>query len=264
MVKKNAAQKKEKPSVEKLERVPTGVPGFDELCHGGLIKNRTYLLSGTSGAGKSIFALQYLYNGAIKYNEPGIFVATEERPKEIRQNALNFGWDLKALEDENKLALVDACATKIGIPSKEKYVDVRPFDMRSMMDQIITIQEKINAKRAVVDSSTSIGFYLLQNPGKIRVELLRLSTTLEILGLTSLLTCEVVEDEKSFRINRFGVENFVTEGTIAIYYKRSENVRTRSIEIYKMRGTDHSKKIHPFEITPNGIVVHPKEEVFDF
>jgi len=260
MAKKSVA-KKEKSDVEKLERVPTGVPGFDELCHGGLIRNRTYLLSGTSGAGKSIFALQYLYNGAIKYNEPGIYVATEERPKEIRQNALNFGWDLKALEDENKLALVDACAAKIGIPSKEKYVDVRPFDMRSMMDQIITIQEKINAKRAVVDSSTSIGFYLLQDPGKIRVELLRLSTTLEILGLTSLLTCEVVEES---HINRFGVENFVTEGTIAMYYKRSENVRTRSIEIYKMRGTDHSKKIHPFEITPNGIVVHPKEEIFDF
>ncbi|MDI6888775.1 MAG: ATPase domain-containing protein [Methanocellales archaeon] len=253
------ARKKEKPAVEKQERVPTGVPGFDELCYGGLIRNRTYLLTGTSGAGKSIFALQYLYNGAVKYNEPGIFVATEERPKEIRQNALNFGWNLKALEDENKLAMVDACAAKIGIPSKEKYVDVRPLDIRSMMDQIITIQEKIDAKRAVVDSSTSIGFYLLRDLGKIRLELLRLSTTLEILGLTSLLTCEIIEESD---ISRFGVENFVTEGTIAMYYKRSENVRTRSIEIYKMRGTDHSNKIHPFEITPDGIVVHPKEEVF--
>ncbi|UZE92292.1 MAG: circadian clock protein KaiC [Methanosarcinales archaeon] len=260
MAKKSVA-KKEAPSIKKQERVLTGIPGFDELCHGGLIRNRTYLLSGTSGAGKSIFALQYLYNGAIKYNEPGIYVATEERPAEIRQNALNFGWDLKALEDENKLALIDACAAKIGVPSKEKYVDVRPLDMRSMMDQLITIQEKINAKRAVVDSSTSIGFYLMQDLGKIRLELLKLSTTLEILGLTSLLTCEVIDGSQ---ISRFDVENFVTEGTIAIYYKRSENVRTRSIEVYKMRGTDHSHKIHPFEITPKGIVVHPKEEVFDF
>ncbi|MCK4928359.1 MAG: circadian clock protein KaiC, partial [Methanosarcinales archaeon] len=142
--------------------------------------------------------------------------------------------------------------------SQEKYVDVRPFDMRSMMDQIIMIQEEIDAKRAVIDSTTSIGFYL-QDPAKIRVELLKLSTTLEILGLTSLMTSEIVDDDHP---SRFGVENFVTEGTIALYYKRMENVRVRSMEIYKMRGSDHSKKIHPYDITGDGIVVHPHEEVY--
>ncbi len=120
------------------------------------------------------------------------------------------------------------------------------------------IQEEIDAKRAVVDSTTSIGFYL-QDPAKIRVELLKLSTTLEILGLTSMMTSEVVDDDHP---SRFGVENFVTEGTIALYYKRMENVRVRSLEIFKMRGSDHSKKIHPYEITTDGVVVHPHEEVY--
>ncbi|MCL7413381.1 MAG: circadian clock protein KaiC [ANME-2 cluster archaeon] len=239
-------------------RVPTGVEGFDELCNGGFIKDRTYLISGTSGAGKTIFTLQYLYNGITKYGENGIFVATEERPEQIRENAMMFGWDFRTLEDEGRLAIIDAASTKIGIPSQEKYVDVRPFDMRSMMDQIIMIQEEIDAKRAVVDSTTSIGFYL-QDPAKIRVELLKLSTTLEILGLTSLMTSEIVDDDHP---SRFGVENFVTEGTIALYYKRMENVRVRSMEIYKMRGSDHSKKIHPYDITSSGIVVHPHEEVY--
>lgn len=239
-------------------RSPTGVEGFDELCGGGLLRDRTYLLSGTSGAGKTIFALQFIYNGITKYGENGIFVATEERPEHIREHALSFNWDLQALEDEGKLAIIDAASTKIGIPSQEKYVDVRPFDMRSMMDQVIMIQEEIDAKRAVVDSSTSIGFYL-QDPAKIRVELLKLATTLEILGLTSLMTCEIVDDEHP---SRFGVENFVTEGTVAMYYKRMENVRVRSIEIYKMRGSDHSKKIHPYDITTDGIIIHPHEEVY--
>ncbi len=240
------------------DRSPTGVGGFDELCGGGLLRDRTYLLSGTSGAGKTIFALQFIYNGITKYGENGIFVATEERPEHIREHALSFNWDLQALEDEGKLAIIDAASTKIGIPSQEKYVDVRPFDMRSMMDQVIMIQEDIDAKRAVVDSSTSIGFYL-QDPAKIRVELLKLATTLEILGLTSLMTCEIVDDDHP---SRFGVENFVTEGTIAMYYKRMENVRIRSMEIYKMRGSDHSKKIHPYDITSEGIVIHPHEEVY--
>ncbi len=243
---------------DELSRVPTGIEGFDELCEGGLLRDHSYLISGTSGAGKSILALQFIYNGITKYNENGIIVATEERPEHIRDNAKVFGWDLKKLEDEGKLAIIDAASTKIGIPSQEKYVDVRPFDMRSMMDQIIMIQEEIDAKRAVVDSTTSIGFYL-QDPAKIRVELLKLSTTLEILGLTSMMTSEVVDDDHP---SRFGVENFVTEGTIALYYKRMENVRVRSLEIFKMRGSDHSKKIHPYEITTTGVIVHPHEEVY--
>ena len=241
-----------------LNRVPTGIEGFDELCGGGLLRDYTYLISGTSGSGKTIFGLQFIYNGITKYNENGIIVATEERPEHIRDNAKAFGWDLKALEDEGKLAIVDAASTKIGIPSQEKYVDVRPFDMRSMMDQIIMIQEEIDAKRALIDSTTSIGFYL-QDPSKIRVELLKLSTTLEILGLTSIMTSEVMDDVHP---SRFGVENFVTEGTIALYYKRMENVRVRSLEIFKMRGSDHSKKIHPYDIATNGVVVHPHEEVY--
>jgi KaiC/GvpD/RAD55 family RecA-like ATPase len=241
-----------------FDRVLTGIEGFDELCGGGLLRDHTYLISGTSGAGKTILALQFIYNGITKYNENGIVIATEERPDHIRANAKGFGWDLKALEDDGKLAIIDAASTKIGIPSQEKYVDVRPFDMRSMMDQIINIQEEIDAKRAVVDSTTSIGFYL-QDPAKIRVELLKLSTTLEILGLTSVMTSEVVDDDHP---SRFGVENFVTEGTIALYYKRMENVRVRSLEIFKMRGSDHSKKIHPYDITKDGVVVHPHEEVY--
>ncbi len=251
---------KKKTKMESIDskRVPTGIQGFDDLCGGGLLRNRTYLLSGSAGCGKTIFGLQFLYNGITKYGENGIFIATEERPDQVRENVLKFGWDFEALENENKLAIIDACSTKIGIPSHEKYVDVRPFDLRSMMDQIIAIQDSIDAKRALVDGTTSIGFYL-QEPSKIRVELLKLSTTLEVLGLTSLMTCEVVEEDKT---SRFGVETFVTEGTVIMYNKRMDSVRVRSIEVFKMRGSDHSRNIHPYDITPNGIVVHPKEEVY--
>ncbi len=244
-----------------LERVPTGIPGFDELCEGGLLRDRSYLLSGPSGSGKTVFAMQYIVNGIKMYNEPGIFIATEERPQHLREHFTSFGWDLEKFEDENMLAIVDATSTKVGIPSDEKYVDVRPFDTRSLLDQIITIQDEINAKRAVIDSTTSIGF-TINDVARFRVELLKISTTMEILGLTSLLTCEVLEGSNA--ISRFGVEQFVTEGTIVLYYNKIENTRVRSLEIYKMRGTNHSKKIHPFEITENGIVVYSKEEVFGY
>ncbi len=241
-----------------IERVPTGIPGLDELCAGGLPRNQTYLVSGTAGAGKTIFGLQYIYKGITKYGENGIYIATEERPEQVRENVRQFGWDFKALEDKGNLAIVDACSTKISLPSHEKYIDSRPFDMRSMLDQVIAIQEDIDAKRAFVDGTTSIGFYL-QDPSKIRIELLKLSTTLEVLGLTSLMTCEIIDDNVA---SRFGVETFVTEGTILMYYKRTGVARVRSIEIFKMRGSNHSQNIHPYEITSNGIVVHQGEEVY--
>src|SRR5665648_540866 len=194
------------------KRVPTGIPGFDELCEGGLIRDRTYLVSGTSGTGKTIFALQFLLNGIKQYGENGIFIAMEERPEQLRENMESFGLNIREMEAEGKLAIIDACSTKIGLPTKEKYVDSRPFDMRALMNQIIVIQEEIGAKLAVLDSTTSIGFNL-NDPSKLRIELLKLSATLEILGLTSIMTCEIVDDTQP---SRFGVENFVTEGTIAV------------------------------------------------
>lgn len=242
-----------------LERVPTGIPGFDEICGGGLLRDRSYLVSGPSGSGKTIFAMQFIVNGITQFNEPGIFVATEERPQHLREHFISFGWDLEKFEDENMLAIVDATSTKIGLPSDEKYIDVRPFDTRSLLDQIITIQDEIGAKRAALDSTTSIGF-IINDPAKFRIELLKISTTMEILGLTSLLTCEVIENGPD-RISRFGVENFVVEGTIVLYYNRVENTRVRSLEIFKMRGSSHSRKTHPFEITDRGIVVYSKEEL---
>jgi KaiC/GvpD/RAD55 family RecA-like ATPase len=251
-------KKQAKNQIINSNHIPTGIAGFDELCEGGILKNRTYLVSGTAGAGKTIFGLQYIYNGITKYGENGIFIATEERPEQIRENVKQFGWDFEALEDEGKLAIIDACSTKIGLPSHEKYIDIRPFDMRSMLDQIMAVQEDIDAKRAVVDGTTSIGFHI-QDPAKIRIELLKLSTTLEILGLTSLMTCEIIDDNVA---SRFGVEPFVTEGTILMSYKRMNTVRVRSIEILKMRGANHSQRIHPYEITANGVVVHPNEEVY--
>jgi len=240
------------------KRVPTGIPGFDELCEGGLIRDRTYLVSGTSGTGKTIFALQFLLNGIKQYGENGIFIAMEERPEQLRENMESFGLNIREMEAEGKLAIIDACSTKIGLPTKEKYVDSRPFDMRALMNQIIVIQEEIGAKRAVLDSTTSIGFNL-NDPSKLRIELLKLSATLEILGLTSIMTCEIVDDTQP---SRFGVENFVTEGTIVMYYKLRENIRARTLEIYKMRGSNHSYKIHPYDIGESGITVHPNEEVY--
>src|SRR5437868_13075667 len=81
-----------------IAKSPTGIAGFDEITGGGLPTDRTSLILGAPGAGKTVFALQCLVNGAKNHREPGIFVAFEESSGQIMANAATFGWDLPALE----------------------------------------------------------------------------------------------------------------------------------------------------------------------
>ena len=61
-----------------MTRIPTAIPGLDELIEGGFIENDVILLTGGPGAGKSTFGVQFLYEGIVKYNEPGLYVTLEE------------------------------------------------------------------------------------------------------------------------------------------------------------------------------------------
>jgi len=103
------------------DRVKTGVKGLDELIGGGLPKSSSILLSGEAGTGKTIFSLQYIYSGAKDYGEPGIYVTFEEKPDELRREALQFGWDLKKYEDEKKIVILDAASLRVGVPTDENF-----------------------------------------------------------------------------------------------------------------------------------------------
>ena len=76
---------------ETSERVKTGIPGLDGILHGGFIPGSNVLVSGGAGTGKTIFCMQFLYSGAMKYGDNGVFVTLEERPKELRHEATRFG-----------------------------------------------------------------------------------------------------------------------------------------------------------------------------
>src|ERR1700758_1777270 len=89
--------KNEKATQPLLSKGATGSEGFDEISRGGLPRNRTSLVMGGPGAGKTVFALQALVNAARERKQPGIFVAFEEGPGAIFANAAAFGWGLPAL-----------------------------------------------------------------------------------------------------------------------------------------------------------------------
>ena len=225
----------------KRERIETGIPGIDELIGGGLMPNSLTLLTGTTGTGKTIMSSHFIYSGVKDYNQPGAYISFEEPIENIKENCLEFGWDFEALEKKDKVV----------------FVRYDPFHVEDIYELIETNIKKIDAKRVVIDSISALGLYVRDIPD-IRRMVFNISLLLRKLGCTSFLVSETLPMQGS--LSRFGVEEFVTDNVIVLYYTRTGSQFSRSLAIWKMRGTQHSNKVHPYNITDKGITVFSKEE----
>ncbi len=229
-------------------RVPSGIPGLDDLCEGGFEKNSTLLVMGGAGSGKTIFLTQFVYAGASFYNEPGIFLSLEEQADKLRKHAMSFGWDLKSLEDEGKLAILN----------------YKPHEIRKLSEEggglIWDTISEIGAKRIVIDSLSSY-VVLFGNLYEAREAQLTLFEMIRKWKCTTVLSGEAVRNA-SVR-TKYGME-YLTDAVIALHHPKHNNARIRALEIFKMRGTNHSNKICPFEIVSNeGLIAYPNEQVFE-
>jgi circadian clock protein KaiC len=233
--------------VEKLE---TGIPGFDLISNGGLPQHRTTLVSGTAGSAKTVFATQFLAEGIIKANENGVFVTFEEAPRDIRKNMLGFGWDIQRWEDEGKWSFVDASPQ----PGDE-IIETGSYDLGALLARIEYAVGKMNAKRLSMDSLSAI-FSRFPNQGIVRSELFRTASALKKMNVTAVMTAERTEEEG--QIARYGVEEFVADNVIILRNVLEAEKRRRTVEILKFRGTAHQKGEFPFTIVPSeGIIVVP-------
>lgn len=228
-----------------MERVKTGIRGLDELVGGGFPKGSTVLVSGGTGTCKTIFSMQYIYNGALEFDEPGLFVTVESNPKNIAWNMESFGWDIRKMQEERKINIY-----RLHLSSKRSFSDL----IKSELETITGLVKELGIKRLAVDSTTAFAA-LIETPSSIRSLLFQFADGLKELNCTTVFTSETKSLKTEF--SAYGVEEFMADGVILLYLTPPN----RSIFVRKMRGTNHSKTIHPFEITDNGIVIKPKEQV---
>ena len=234
-----------------MERVVTGIPGFDDILNGGIPRRNVVLLAGGPGTGKSIFGYQYLYNG-LKRGEHGILVALEEHPVQIRISMSQFGWDVTEYEKAGEFAIVDAFTAGIGEAAKrERYVVRAPDDFQALIDVLRVAIREVKAERVVVDSVTTL---YITKPVLARSMVLQLKKILSGMGCTSILVSQVSVTERGF--GGPGVEH-AADGIIRLDLDEYDGELYRSLIVWKMRGTAHSMRRHPFEITDKGIVVYP-------
>ncbi len=232
-------------------RVRTGIPGMDEILHGGIPERNVVILSGGPGTGKSIFSQQFIWSG-LGMGEPGIYVALEEHPVQVRQNMAQFGWDVRKYEEEGLFAMVDAFTAGIGKSKEyERYIVHDLTDVREFIDVLRTAVKDLNAKRVVIDSVTTL---YINKPALARGIIMQLKRVLAGLGVTSIFVSQISVGERGF--GGPGVEHGA-DGIIRLDLDEIDGELKRSLIVWKMRGTSHSMRRHPFEIADSGIVVYP-------
>jgi circadian clock protein KaiC len=226
--------------------VKTGIPGLDEILGGGLLEGSVVTVSGPTGCGKSTLASQFIYSGAVEYDEPGMYICLEESRRDFYFHLSGYEWDFQTLEKERKFILLD-------YPIHE--VD-------QIVNQASAISEIINTtgtKRVVIDSIMPVALFFKGEDERKR-GFLKFIENLHKWNVTTLVVSEDLKmsDSASRPSSEFGVESF-TDGWINLSYKYDEKKmeRSRYLEVVKMKGIAHSNRAYPAMLDSSGFsIVH--------
>ena len=209
------------------------IKGLDKLVGGGFLKGSSILICGGTGTGKTIFCLQFLYEG-LKNGESGVYITLEESARDIIEDGLSIGIDLREYLKKGKFAIVE-----------HNIFESTAIDF--------FIVNKIKASRVVIDPFSLLALSIEDKP-TIRRRLYETIKMLKEMGVTMVLTSEVVGSSES-RFSRYSMEEFVVDGVIKLKFVAVGPQSGRSLLIKKMRRTKHSEEIHPIVIGKGGIRV---------
>lgn len=225
------------------KEIKTGIPGLDEMLGGGLPEGSVTVISGPPGIGKSNLAMQYIYNGIMQYDEPGVYITIEEGIEDIEEYAGKFGWNLRICENNGKLAIIG-----------REIFEGTDMDLGILKDII----NKINAKRVVLDSLTLFN-YLFKEEAARRLHILRF---LEIMKKSRCTTIMTAEQQGNLLDIQYHAEHFLSDGLMMLFWSRYKANNERCVWVVKIRGNKINSDIRPVKITNEGVVVYPKEVPF--
>ncbi len=213
---------------------------------GGLPRGRASLVCGSAGCGKTLFATEFLVNGARKFSEPGVLMAFEETSEELVVNAASLKFDLDDLSRKGMLVIdhvqVDPHQT----------AETGEYDLEGLFIRLRHAIESIGARRVVLDTIETL-FSGFSNEGLLRSEIRRLFQFLKSFGVTAIITGE--RGEKS--LTRFGLEEYVADCVILLDHRITDQVSTRRLRVVKYRGSTHGANEYPFLIDEQGFSVLP-------
>ena len=234
-----------------VSKAPTGIPGFDEITHGGLPRGSVTLVSGGPGSGKTIFAMQSLVGAARNFGESSLFVSFEEGPDELIKSAGNFGWTLTVAGAERgrgpSVTLFD------GRPP-EDMTQSGEFDLNGLL---ASLQEAIKQRPAtrIVFDALDVLLGSLDDPKSERREVYRIINWVRRLGLTAIITAKLDLDDLEAIAPRQSHLPYLSASVVLLRNRLHGSSLTRTLRVAKYRGTAHSPNEHPLVISESGIEV---------
>lgn len=234
------------PLQQRLPKTPTGISGLDDVTCGGLPAGRTTLVCGGPGCGKTLLAATFLINGAVMFDEPGVFMSFEESSADLLQNVASLGFDPRQLVDDKKLAMDYVRVERSEIEESGDY------DLEALFVRLGFAIDSVGAKRVVLDT-LEVLFAGLGDTQLLRAELRRLFAWLKERQVTAVITAEQGDGE----LTRFGLEEYVSDCVLLLDHRVSNQVTTRLLRVVKYRGSAHGTNEYPFLIDAQGISVLP-------
>lgn len=226
------------------ERTPIGVKAFDDMIRGGFIPGSANLVEGAPGTGKTTLAMEFIYNGIVKYNEPGLIITFEEFPQQYYHDALQLGWDLKKLEEQGSLKIIFS----------DPQTTMAEFE--KLDGQFVEIVEDLGVKRVCVDSMTHFESLTIDEVELRDIER-KFVNSLKREGVTSILLRE--NDSLLGQVGQVTSKiPFIVDTYILLRYVEVDSSIQKAMLVLKMRGSDHDKEIRCFGITGHGIEVEAK------
>lgn len=227
----------------------TGIVEIDEALNGGIPTGSCVLLAGGSGVGKTILAMQWMFNGFKKYGEPAIYITTTEPVFKSINNMRKFSFFDQSIINPMQVHMTDLRGIMKDLSIDYTKDAMSWQDVENILSVIKNLVVGMGAKRLVVDSVTAICYHL-RDETLIRTFIFRLGTMLSNLDCTTILTSEVTSKEKAY--SPFGIEEFISDGIFKLEYIPRGDSFTRALRIVKMRGTDFDPSPLYYTITKDG------------
>jgi circadian clock protein KaiC len=225
-------------------RVQFGIKALDKMISGGLLQGSANLLEGAPGTGKTTLAMQFIYNGIVQFQEPGLIITFEEFPQQYYHDAMQFGWDFKSLESEGKLKLI--------FSDPQTTLD----EIDKMDGEFVKIIEDLQVKRVVIDSMTHFEGLGVDQYDLRDIER-RLINALKREGVTSILLRE--NDNLLGQVSQVTSKiPFIVDSYTLLRYVEMDSAIEKALCVLKMRGSNHQKDIRCFRIGATGIEVESK------
>jgi len=238
-----------------MDRIKTGINGFDELMEGGIPKGSFVVVTGGPGTGKTILASQFLANGVTKFNEKGLYISVEQPETEIADQARQFGWDFSTWEKEGKIKVISLDAQKLfeltTINELKQLIQDNHYD-RVVIDSITSfVSSPISSSSIANGAERGVG------PGTF-TEMCRSNASILIdlvkhMGITTIGLAQKIEGMPGETAD--GVSEFKGDGLIVMNSTALGQTLNRTLQIKKLRKTKIDGIPHQFDFTQDGITL---------